>query len=137
MSTPHRFPLFAAGIFGAMAVGLGAFGAHALQAKLTELGTRELWKTAVTYHLVHTVALLGIAAWLRAGAVTSVSATKRLTWAARCWSTGIVLFSGGLYFMSLTANAPVFVKAAVPPVGGSLFIVGWLCVVATALAKED
>lgn len=137
MSTPYRFPLLAAGIFGATGVGLGAFGAHALRAMLTELGTRDRWETAVFYQLIHTVALVAAAAWLRAGAASSVPAAKRLTWAARCWSAGIILFSGGLYIMSVTANAPVLLKAAVPPIGGTLFIIGWLCVLATGFAKED
>jgi hypothetical protein len=137
MSTTYRFPLLAAGLFGAIGVGFGAFGAHALRATLLELGTRDRWETAVFYQLVHTVSLLGVAAWLKAGAASAGSAACRLVCAARGWSAGIVLFSGGLYVMSVTAAAPVWFKAAVPPIGGTCFIVGWLFVAAAALAKDE
>ena len=143
MSAPQRFPLLAAGIFGATGVALGAFGAHALRAALTELGTRDRWETAVFYQLVHTVALLGAAAWLRAATSAGVhddsrnSAARRITWAARCWSAGIVLFSGALYLMSVTVSAPLWFKITVPPLGGTLLIVGWLLVAAAARAKDE
>ncbi len=138
MSTTHRFPLLAAGIFGATGVALGAFGAHALRAALTELGTRDRWETAVFYQLTHTLALLGAAAWLHAAAGGTVvsSGARRVLWAARWWSIGIVLFSGGLYVMAVTANAPLWFKIAVPPIGGTSFIIGWLCVLAAACASE-
>jgi uncharacterized membrane protein YgdD (TMEM256/DUF423 family) len=134
MSTPHRFPLLAAGIFGATGVALGAFGAHALRGALTELGTRDRWETAVFYQLTHTVALLGAAAWLRSA---SGAGARRVAWAARCWSAGVCLFSGGLYVMSITSAAPLWFKIVVPPLGGTSFIVGWLFVAAAALAKDD
>lgn len=130
MSTPHRFPLLAAGLFGATGVGLGAFGAHALRATLIELGTRDRWETAVFYQLVHTLALFGAAVWLR-----SHPATKALIWAVRYWAAGIVLFSGGLYVMALNPEAPLVIRAAVPPLGGTAFIFGWLFVAAAALTK--
>ncbi|MCX6955769.1 MAG: DUF423 domain-containing protein [Verrucomicrobia bacterium] len=133
MSTPPRFPLLAAGLFGATGVGLGAFGAHALRATLTELGTRDRWETAVFYQLTHTVALLAAAAWLNAGGSAGAA---RILWAARFWSMGIVLFSGALYIMSLTSASPIWFKGAVPPLGGSCFVVGWLFVFAASLAKK-
>ncbi len=133
MANSNRFPLLAAGWFGAIGVGLGAFGAHALRAALTEMGTRDRWETAVFYQLVHTVALLGAAAWLR---FTGEAGANRMRWAARFWTLGIVLFSGSLYIMSVTAGAPTWFKIAVPPLGGSSFVVGWLFVAATAFAKE-
>lgn len=127
MSTPHRFPLLAAGLFGATGVGLGAFGAHSLRAALTELGTRDRWETAVFYQLVHTVALFAAATWLKNGSSGAVA------WAARCWAVGIVLFSGGLYIMSVTTAAPLWFKIAVPPLGGTAFIIGWVLVGIAAL----
>lgn len=134
MATPHRFPLLAAGIFGATGVALGAFGAHALRASLTELGTRDRWETAVFYQAIHTVALLGAAVWLR---VAGGAGAGRMQWAARCWSAGIILFSGALYLMSVNTSAPPWFKIAVPPLGGTAFIVGWLCVAAAAFAKDE
>ena len=73
MSPAYRFPLLAAGIFGAVGVGLGAFGAHALRGTLTELGTRDRWETAVFYQLAHAVALLGISAGLRSAEGASIN----------------------------------------------------------------
>lgn len=134
MSTSIRFPLLAAGLFGATGVGLGAFGAHALRAALTELGTRDRWETAVFYQLTHTVALLAVAVWL--GSATG-SAAGRAIWAARCWATGIMLFSGGLYAMSLTSALPLWFKIAVPPLGGSSFVLGWIFIAASALARDE
>lgn len=130
----HRFPLLAAGIFGATGVGLGAFGAHALRGALTELGTRDRWETAVFYQLTHSVALLGAAAWLKSA---NLAGARRLAWAVRCWCAGITLFSGSLYVMAVTSGAPLWFKIAVPPSGGTLFVVGWLCVAATAFAKDE
>jgi uncharacterized membrane protein YgdD (TMEM256/DUF423 family) len=132
MSPAYRFPLLAAGIFGAVGVGLGAFGAHALRGTLTELGTRDRWETAVFYQLAHAVALLGISAGLRSAEGASIN---RLTWAARCWLGGITFFSGSLYVMSLNAHAPLWFKIVIPPLGGSLFVLGWLFAAAAALKK--
>lgn len=126
--------LLAAGLFGATGVGLGAFGAHALRAMLTDLATRDRWETAVFYQLVHAVALFVAAVWVR---TTDGVSAKRLAWAARFWSTGICLFSGSLYFLSVVPTAPLWVKVPIPPLGGTAFVVGWLCVVAAALAKEE
>lgn len=126
--------LLSAGLFGATGVALGAFGAHALRQMLTELATRDRWETAVFYQLVHTVALFAAAVWARG---TLVSSTTRIRWAARFWSIGICLFSGSLYLLSVTSNAPLWFKIAVPPLGGTAFVVGWLCVVAAAFAKQE
>ncbi len=134
MSTSYRFPLLAAGIFGATGVGLGAFGAHALRATLTELDTRDRWETAVFYHLTHAVALLALAVWLRSA--TGLTA-QRARWAARCWMAGITLFSGSLYVLAVTSTAPVWFKVAVPPSGGTALMMGWLFVASAALAKDE
>ena len=131
MTTSHRFPLLAAGLFGVTGVALGAFGAHGLQVVLAERGTAQAWETAARYQLVHTVALLAAAAWLRAGVGAG---TVRLLWAARCWSAGIVLFSGSLY--GFAVGGPRFL-VFVTPVGGVAFLVGWLLVIAAAMAKDE
>lgn len=131
----QRFPLLAAGLFGSTGVAAGAFGAHALRAALTEAGTRDRWETAVLYQLVHTVALLGAAAWLKSAAPGA--GARRILWAARCWSVGILLFCGSLYLMAVTTSAPLFIRAAVPPIGGMSFVTGWLFVLAASFAKDD
>ena len=131
MTAQTRFPLLAAGIFGATGVALGAFGAHGLQAVLVERGTAQAWESAARYQLVHAVALLGVAAWLRAG---GGAGTVRMLWAARFWSAGIVLFSGSLYLLAWTGQ-PVI--ALITPAGGLAFIMGWLALGLAGLKLEE
>lgn len=97
---------------GALAVGLGAFGAHALEAFLDEHGRTATWNTAVLYHLVHSVVLALLALMEK--------------WRPRTWGlvfAGIGLFSGSLYLLCLTQLTWL---GAVTPVGGLLLIAGWL-----------
>jgi len=118
-----RFPLQAAGLFGATGVGLGAFGAHALHGFLATQGTLGTWETAVHYQLLHAVALLAAAVGLRSGEA------RALAWAVRAWSAGIMLFSGSLYLLAL--GGPRWL-GPVTPLGGLGLIAGWLCVAAAA-----
>ena len=131
MTSRHRFPLLAAGLFGATGVALGALGAHALDAFLVERGMAHAWETAARYQLFHAVALLAAASWLRTG---TAAGAMRVVWAARCWSVGIVLFSGSLY--GLAAGGPRWL-GPVTPLGGVALMAGWLCIVAAAFAKEE
>jgi len=101
-----------AGILGVLGVGLGAFGAHALKKTLADLGSTATWETAVLYHLIHAVALLGFAALKLASPVTG--------W---CWLIGILCFSGSLYVMALTGIKWLW---PVTPLGGVFLLVGWL-----------
>ena len=131
MTNSHRFPLLAAGLFGVTGVAFGAFGAHGLAAVLAERGTAQAWETAARYQLLHTAALLATAAWLRAGAGAG---TVRMIWAARCWSAGIVLFSGSLY--GFAVGGP-HLLVYLTPAGGVTLLAGWLLVVAAALVVKD
>jgi uncharacterized membrane protein YgdD (TMEM256/DUF423 family) len=102
-----------AGAFGASGVALGAFGAHALRARLgPEL--IEVFRTGVFYQLVHAVALLAVAAL--ADRLRAPRATTSL------FSVGIVIFSGSLYVLSITG---VRAWGAVTPLGGLCFLAGW------------
>jgi uncharacterized membrane protein YgdD (TMEM256/DUF423 family) len=94
-----------------LAVALGAMGAHALEARLagTPKGL-DIWKTAALYHLVHAVALYFLAA--RHG--------PHAWWLL---FSGILLFSGSLYIYALTQ---VKFLVFVTPIGGLLFMLGWL-----------
>ena len=130
METHHRFPLLAAGVFGALGVGLGAFGAHGLQSLLAAHGTTQSWETAARYHLMHAIALVGVAAWIQAGAGTGI---RRMLWAARCWSLGIALFSGSLYLYAV--GGPHFM-VYLTPIGGVALIAGWVMVIAAACVAK-
>jgi uncharacterized membrane protein YgdD (TMEM256/DUF423 family) len=129
-ASASRFPLLAAGLFGLTAVALGAFGAHGLKSMLTESGMMVSWETAARYHLIHSVALLAAAVWLQNAAA---GAGRRILWATRCWSVGVVLFSGSLYALAL--GAPRFIWPATP-IGGIVLMLGWLFVMAAGWTKE-
>ena len=125
-----RSSLLAAGIFGATGVALGAFGAHQLEPFLAERGMLHAWESATRYHLIHAVALLGIAAWQQ----TPGGGAAGAAWAARCWSVGIVLFSGSLYLLAV--GGPRWL-GPVTPLGGVALLAGWACVIAAAWAKKE
>jgi uncharacterized membrane protein YgdD (TMEM256/DUF423 family) len=125
------FPLLAAGILGLSGVALGAMGAHALKATLIERGMTQAWETAARYHIVHAVAALGIAAWLRA--VPLGAKVSAMEWAARLWTVGVVLFSGSLYWLAL--GGPRWL-GPVTPLGGLALMVGWLLVAVAAFGKR-
>jgi uncharacterized membrane protein YgdD (TMEM256/DUF423 family) len=115
--------LLVAAILGVTGVGLGAFGAHGLKARLGEsIGT---WETAVLYHLVHAVALLGVVALLRATPEAALLRGAGWTLAA-----GVLLFSGSLYWLALGGPR---LLGPVTPIGGLAFLVGWALVGVHAL----
>jgi len=130
-----RNAAFASGIFGFTGVLLGAFGAHALKASLAARGMHDVWETAVFYQLVHSVALLGIAATQWQGKPSDHPGKARdwLGWAARCWSLGILLFSGSLYLLAL--GGPSGILGPVTPLGGLAFLCGWACLLRQALIQ--
>ncbi len=125
-----RFALLAAGLFGLTAVGLGAFGAHGLEASLSARGMTRAWETAARYHLVHSLALLGAAAWLRSN---PGAAGRRMGWAAGCWALGIIVFSGSLYALAL--GGPRWL-GPVTPFGGIALMLGWLLAALAGLGKD-
>jgi uncharacterized membrane protein YgdD (TMEM256/DUF423 family) len=99
----------ALGFFGVL---LGAFGAHALRARLEASATMSFWQTGVLYHLVHATALLAVTGW---------ATVSRLTfW---CFFLGVIVFSGSLYLLALT-NLRWF--GAITPLGGLGMLLGWL-----------
>jgi uncharacterized membrane protein YgdD (TMEM256/DUF423 family) len=112
----ERFFTVAGGISGAIAVACGAFGAHALEARLAPeaLATFE---TGARYHFYHALALFGAAG---ASARWPGRATTAAGW---LFLVGTGLFSGSLYLLSLTG---VRWLGAITPLGGAAFIAGWL-----------
>ncbi len=104
----------------ALAVVLGAFGAHLLEEQLTP-NRMKAFETAVLYHLVHAVGLILVS---RMG-----PHVRRL--AAPLLLAGIVLFSGSLYVLTMTGLGAL---GAVTPLGGICFILGWGAV-GTALLR--
>jgi uncharacterized membrane protein YgdD (TMEM256/DUF423 family) len=124
-----RHALAWAGSLGATGVILGAFGVHALRSTLDAAGTREVWDTASRYQLLHAVALVGFAGWLRASPTPPCRAA---TWAVRLWASGTLLFSVSLYALAL--GGPRWL-GPVTPVGGAALIAGWVCAACAARAS--
>lgn len=122
-----RWLLVLSGIWGFLAVALGAFGAHGLKARLASLSDGpqrlEWWHTAASYQATHALAL-AVAAFL---AQQGASGASKVAGAG--FSLGILLFSGSLYTMTLTG---VRALGAVTPLGGLSFLVGWAAVIVGA-----
>ena len=93
-----------------LAVALGAFAAHGLKARLSpEMLT--IWETGVRYHVYHALALLAL------------GASRGPDKAGWCFLAGIVVFSGSLYVLALTGEKRL---GMITPIGGLLFLSGWL-----------
>lgn len=104
--------------FGMMSgVLLGAFGAHALKGRLP-VERLEAYHTAVLYQFMHALGLFVVAL-----APSAPWRKRPADFSGVCFSAGIVLFSGSLYLLALTGIRWI---GAFTPVGGFLFIAGWL-----------
>ena len=126
----YRFSLLIIGIFGVSGVGLGAFGAHVLRDMLALRHMESIWVTAVSYQLIHTVALLALVLFQNSN---RASPSPRMVWAVRFWSTGILLFSGSLYVLAL-GGPKLF--GPITPLGGIAFLAGWCCLIWEALKSQ-
>ena len=111
-----KFFLIAASISGLFAVGLGAFGAHALRAKLEASNLLNAYQTGVQYHFYHTLALLAV------GILCLKYENAYLNYSGYAFLFGLLLFSGSLYAMSFTGMRWL---GAITPIGGVLFMLGW------------
>lgn len=104
-------------VSGAISVMLGAFGAHALKTRLSA-DALSAFQTAVQYQMVHSLALVAVGLWLVRHPEDMLS-----RYAAFAFCFGILFFSGSLY--GLTLGGPRLL-GPVTPIGGTLFIAGWL-----------
>ena len=105
-------------IFLAVAVGLGAFGAHGLKDRL-DAYSLGIWEKAVFYHFIHAMGVLVVSMIPRAGSF-SVGAASNVCWLL---IAGVLVFSGSLYTLALTGVRSL---GAITPIGGVCFIAGWL-----------
>ena len=119
---------FLAALLGALAVILGAFGAHALKSRLTpyELG---IFETAVRYHFYHVFALFSVDVLASLARGRGLGELPELRTAGWAFAIGIALFCGSLYAIVAT-GVPKF--GIVTPFGGVAFIVGWLSIALAA-----
>ncbi len=107
-----------AAIFLALAVGVGAFGAHLLQGTL-DAYSMNIWERAVMYHFFHALGLLAIPVLVR----TDLVSPRTGNWVCRLLVAGIVLFCGSLYTLALTGVRNL---GAITPLGGVCFIAAWV-----------
>jgi len=124
--------ILVASVLGALAVILGAFGAHGLEGKISEyqIGT---WKTANQYHFYHTFALLFLSTFSRAK-----SASIKLS--SIMFTLGIFLFSGSLYLLSirdLLGITNLSILGPITPLGGLCFIIGWIGLFVAAFKNKS
>ena len=126
---PRNAKIFLA--LGALAcllgVALGAFGAHALKARLSA-EMLALWKTGVEYHFYHALGLLAIGIL-----ALHFPRTWLLLWSGWLMLAGVILFSGSLYALALTGATWL---AMITPFGGVAFIVAWALLLAAVLRAD-
>jgi uncharacterized membrane protein YgdD (TMEM256/DUF423 family) len=123
----ERFWMACGAFSAAIAVAAGAIGTHVLK-EVLQLPERELetYDVAVRYQMAHSLGLILL------GLIVARSPSRLLTAAGWALVLGILLFSGGIYAW-LATGIRAFVH--VVPVGGSLWIVGWLLIAAGALRR--
>ena len=112
-----------AAILGALAVALGAFGAHALKQRTTE-AVISIFETGVRYQFYHVLALLMV------GILYRDFAGRWMLWSGWSFIAGIILFSGSLYLLTyfkMILKPEYNWVGAITPLGGLAFIAGWIC----------
>lgn len=126
-----------AGVSGAIAVSLGAMGAHYLKEKMAEgiltASDLQAFDTGVKYHMYHTLAILCIA-------LLGDKLNKKLAdYASIFFIIGIILFSGSIYMLSMRSLFGIEQLkwlGPVTPMGGLLFIAGWIMLAASAYKRK-
>jgi uncharacterized membrane protein YgdD (TMEM256/DUF423 family) len=121
--------LITASLFGAVAVVLGAFGAHGLK-NLIPADALTIWAKGVEYQFYHTFALLFL---------SQLKESKWTNMAYRFFSFGILFFSGSLYLLAtrtITEISFVNFIGPITPIGGLLFIIGWVMLLLSALKTK-
>jgi uncharacterized membrane protein YgdD (TMEM256/DUF423 family) len=114
-------------LLGAVAVVVGAFGAHGLRGRVSP-DMLKVFETGVRYHFYHALAIVVLGAVAASAVVTS----GRLEAAVWSFVAGIVIFSGSLYLLVLTDTRWL---GAITPIGGLAFILGWLLLAWAAWAE--
>jgi uncharacterized membrane protein YgdD (TMEM256/DUF423 family) len=124
--------LSAGALSGIIAVILGAFGAHGLR-KIASPDVIDAFKTGVQYQMYHTLALLVVAI------VYDRLQNNWVKWSGYLFSMGIIFFSGSLYLITglkaYEKTVPVVV-GIITPLGGLVFILGWISLLVGSLTQR-
>jgi uncharacterized membrane protein YgdD (TMEM256/DUF423 family) len=123
----NRNILFFGAVFMALAVLLGAFGAHALKYSLSP-EMLAVYKTGVEYQFYHALGLLFI------GLIGFQIRSKYLRWSGLFITVGIILFSGSLYLLAFSGIKAVGV---ITPVGGISFVAGWILLAVSIMKQKQ
>jgi uncharacterized membrane protein YgdD (TMEM256/DUF423 family) len=119
-------------ILAGLAVALGAFGAHGLK-KVVDEQSVEVFKTGVQYQFYHSLALI------LTGILSLHFSSKEIKFSGTLFIWGIILFSGSLYaitaFKAMGSAVPKFI-GPVTPLGGLLFIAGWICLLIAVIKRK-
>jgi len=118
-------------VLAGLAVALGAFGAHGLK-KIVDADTVAIYQTGVQYQMYHALALLAV------GMLAERFQNGIINYAGFLFIAGIVFFSGSLYLIaSLKAmNKEISTGVGImTPIGGMLFIFGWILLLFALLKK--
>jgi uncharacterized membrane protein YgdD (TMEM256/DUF423 family) len=129
----HRTSLIAGAIFAGLAVALGAFGAHGLQKVTGDEKIIQGFKTAVEYQMWHALALIAT------GILAERFDRSLLKWASSCFIAGIIFFSGSLYllsFLKIQGSSLVKIAGPITPVGGLLFVIGWVLLLSALIKRK-
>jgi len=122
----HRKILILGLFFSLLAVLLGAFGAHALKALVSQ-EKLQIFETGVRYQFMHAFALIALSLYGSQNEY-KLGEQKIIAWAAHFFLIGIFLFSGSLYLLTLlstTSYPMVRFLGPITPLGGLCFILGW------------
>lgn len=115
-------------INAALAIALGAFGAHGLENSISE-HYLQVFETGVRYHMYSALGLMLISLFAK-----QTNVTKLVRNGGRLILAGIVLFSGSLYAIALSSVSELGI---ITPFGGVAILAGWTCVIVAALKKSS
>jgi len=127
----NRRIILTASFFGAVAVILGAFGAHSLKNVLSA-DQLAIWTKGIEYQFYHTFALLFLSTFAR-------FRTKLVDLSYVCFTAGMVLFSGSLYLLAtrdITHIGFINIIGPITPLGGLLLVSGWVLLFLGALKNR-
>lgn len=122
-----RIFLAIASALGGISVILGAFASHALKDRLGERAL-AIWETGTKYQMYHALVLIAIALL-----IARFPNSRLFVVAGYAFISGVVIFSGSLYALSLSG---IKWLGAITPLGGVALIIGWACLAVAALGIE-
>lgn len=126
-SSPATSIIALGAVFAGLGVAAGAMGNHALRPLLSD-HMLTVYDTAVRYHIYHALALLIVAA------LATQLPARAVRLVAGLFTAGIICFSGSLYLLAITETRPL---GMLTPIGGTLFIAGWITLAWQALRARN